>query len=99
MDRKILHPVKRYLEHYKSYLLVREVKWTIHNTLKQFREPKGFSLIPERPVRGNVLFSSRPAFDVLLAPGHPIPNTQTNYWHSMGMAKTFLDLGYRVDGI
>src|SRR2546422_6609867 len=100
MDRRILRPVKTYFERYKSYLLAREVKWTIYNTFKTFREPKVFSLIPERLVRGNVLFSSRPAFDVLsAAPGHPIPNTHTNYWHSMAMAKTFLDLGYRVDVI
>ncbi|MCP5007511.1 MAG: glycosyltransferase [Planctomycetes bacterium] len=35
----------------------------------------------------------------ILEPGSPIPNKHTNYWQSVRMAKTFVELGYEVDVI
>src|SRR5262245_39153505 len=100
MRTRLLSYMKGYLEKYKLYLLAREVKWSIQYTLKQFNELGSFSLRPEKSNKKNILFSYPPAFTVFsLGRGQAIPNTHTNYWFSVQMAKTFLDLGYCVDVI
>ena len=56
------------------------------------------SMPPAGESRGNVLFSYR-IEGFLLPVGHPVLNTHTNYWRSVQMARTFLELGYTVDVI
>jgi glycosyltransferase involved in cell wall biosynthesis len=56
------------------------------------------SLRPAGPACGNVLFSYR-IEGFLLPREHPVLKTHTNYWRSLQMAQTFLDLGYAVDVI
>lgn len=56
------------------------------------------SLMPETKSQGNVLLSYI-LEPFLLKPGEPIPHSHTNYWESLQIAKTFLDLGYCVDAI
>jgi glycosyltransferase involved in cell wall biosynthesis len=98
-DRLLAHAKTR-LDKFKPYILAKEVKWSIQGCLKRLKEPTVVYLAPDRASRGNVLFSYKQAFEAfLLEPGQPIPNTHTNYWASMQMAKTFLDLGYCVDVI
>jgi hypothetical protein len=95
--------VKRYLERYKLYQVAREIKWCLHRSLKEADntdriDRRVVSLKPDGPSRGNVLLSY--ILDpFLLKPNEPIPHSHTNYWESMEMAKTFLDLGYSVDAI
>ncbi len=61
-------------------------------------EAKVVSLAPAGPERGSVLFSYVLA-PFLLPPGAPIPGWHTHFWESLQMARTFVDLGYRVDAI
>jgi len=97
---RLLPRVKGRLEKSRPYILVRDVKWAIQQSLERQHEPTVVSLTPDRPIQGNVLLSYKQAFEgFLLRPGQPTLNTHTNYWYSMQMAKTFLDLGYGVDVI
>jgi glycosyltransferase involved in cell wall biosynthesis len=59
---------------------------------------KFISLKPDAISCGNVLLSYILEPFVLKA-GQSLPNTHTNYWESLQMARTFLDLGYAVDVI
>src|SRR5262249_48406885 len=100
MPDRLLSQLKRRLEKYRPYILAKEVKWAIQGSLKRLNEPTVVSLTPDQPIRGNVLFSYKQAFEgFLLSPGQPVPNTHTNYWYSMQMVRTFLGLGYGVDVI
>jgi glycosyltransferase involved in cell wall biosynthesis len=56
------------------------------------------SLAPEKTSKGQVLLSWL-IEPFLLKPGEPIPNSHTQYWECLQMARTFLDLGYSVDVI
>jgi glycosyltransferase involved in cell wall biosynthesis len=56
------------------------------------------SLEPEKSLQGHVLLSYQ-IRGFLLSSGQPIPMDHHNYWVSLQMAKTFLDLGYGVDVI
>lgn len=56
------------------------------------------SLEPERQARENVLLSLW-IEPFLLKNGESVPNSHAHYWRSLQMARTFLDLGYRVDVI
>ena len=56
------------------------------------------SLQPQGTPRGNVLL----AYVIepfLLKEGEAVPNSHTNFWESLQMAQTFLELGYAVDVI
>jgi len=61
-------------------------------------ENRFVSLKSEEGNRGDVLLSYviKP---FLFRKGEPIPNDHTNYWESLQIARTFLDLGYNVDVI
>ena len=92
--------MKMHVEKFKLYSLAKEVKWFIEGFFKKLYEPTVVHLAPDQDNRGNVLLSYKQAFEgFLLEPGQSIPNTHTNYWASMQMAKTFLNLGYSVDVI
>lgn len=56
------------------------------------------SLKPGKNAIGNVLLSYilQP---FLLKDGEPFPNTHNNYWRSLHISQTFLELGYSVDVI
>src|SRR5215831_16048120 len=106
---------KGYLQEYRAYILLRTLNETIEGCHGDyFDEQRIVSLAPKSPVQGNVLFSYGPArqhvirgsgamrawADALQATDSPrIPNIHTNYWASIAMARTFLDLGYHVDVI
>jgi glycosyltransferase involved in cell wall biosynthesis len=101
MAGDFLRTIKRRLEHYKSYLVARELKWAFEKSLKPELKGPDFrvaSLKPEGTPQGNVLISYviDPFF---LADGQPVNNTHSHYWESLQMAKTFLELGYCVDVI
>lgn len=92
--------VKRYLDRYRLYRFAREIKRCLHRSLKEVDniDRRVVSLKPECPSRGNVLLSYI-LEPFLLKPNEPIPHSHTNYWESMQIAKTFLELGYSVDAI
>lgn len=54
------------------------------------------SIKPENCNKGNVLLSYR-VEPFLLKPGESISNSHTNYWESLQIARTFLDMGFSVD--
>lgn len=64
----------------------------------QIKERELATLSPPGGSKGNVLISYilEPFF---LKPGEPLPHSHTNYWESLQIAKTFLELGYSVDVI
>jgi glycosyltransferase involved in cell wall biosynthesis len=58
------------------------------------------TLRPEKKSQGNVLLSYGPLGKIeyfLEKQDDPITNTHTNYWESLQIAKTFLNLDYTVD--
>ncbi len=56
------------------------------------------TLEPEGAARGEVLFSY--IIDPFLLPaGRPLPYSHTHFWESWTMARTFADLGFRVDAV
>ncbi len=85
---------------HKLYSLARRAKRHLRRKLRQLTDPyqKVVSLKPRTTSRGDVLLSY--ILDPFrLPPGQSIPNTHSNYWESVLMARTFLDLGYSVDAI
>jgi glycosyltransferase involved in cell wall biosynthesis len=68
-------------------------KW--HRRLARVDE-RIVTLEPEGEAKGDVLVSY--ILDaLLLREGEPIPHSHTNFWESLQIARTFVDLGYRVD--
>jgi glycosyltransferase involved in cell wall biosynthesis len=100
VQNRFLSHLKGHLGKYRLYIIARELKWAIQDSPKQFDLLKVFSLTPEHPSQGHVLFSYKQASQaLLLKSSQPTPNTHTNYWGSLQMIKTFLNLGYCVDAI
>ena len=88
------------LKHYPLGILASEFKSFLINTPREMASLKRsfVSLKPEKPTIGNVLLCySNQAF--FLKRGEPFPKDHTNRWESWQIARTFLDLGYRVDVI
>jgi glycosyltransferase involved in cell wall biosynthesis len=85
---------------HKLYLLARKVKRHVRAKLRQLTDPyqKVVSLKPPTNSRGDVLLSYL-LNPFLLPPGQSIPNTHSNHWESVLMARTFLELNYSVDVI
>jgi glycosyltransferase involved in cell wall biosynthesis len=83
------------MQNFWPYVVAREIKRILtDNTDNQ----KFVSLSPQGASRGNILFSY--IIDgFFLKPGQPVPNTHTNIWESIAIAKIFLDLGFSVDVI
>jgi glycosyltransferase involved in cell wall biosynthesis len=100
MQGKFVFKLKCYLKNYRLGMLVSEIENFVLNTPTEINqlERRFTSVKPRKPIRGNVLLSyvNKPFF---LKPGDAIPNDHSNYWESRQIAKTFLDLGYRVDVI
>lgn len=61
-------------------------------------DEKVVSLKPRNNSKGNVLLSYR-LEPFVTEPGEPFLSSHTNYWRSLQMARTFLELGYCVDVI
>ena len=83
-----------------AYMFLAGLKWFLKAKIRELDSPdrKVVSLRPVKPSQGNVLVSYviRP---FLSKPDEPIPIDHTNYWESLQIAKTFLELGYCVDVI
>src|SRR4030042_3800291 len=56
------------------------------------------SLFPEKSMKGSVLLSYL-VDPFLVAENDLLFNKHTNYWECLQIAKTFLNMGYRVDVI
>src|SRR5436190_22256571 len=101
MNRKeyLLYNLKRYLEPYKAYHFVRDIKTSFKKILSDDpNRRKIIHLKPGRTPRGSVLLSYLVA-PFLSRPGrHPL-HSHSNEWKPLLMARTFLDLGYSVDDI
>jgi len=100
LQSKLLMKIKGHLQKYRLYILAREIKWILEKHLKTVSDlhERVVSLKPEGPSKGNVLISYiSDAF--YLRPGEPMPNSHTNYWEAVQIARTYLDLGYSVDVI
>lgn len=86
-----------------AYAVARDIRHCItrvRNEMKERGAPvnRVISLSPKGTSRGRVLFSYI-IHGFLLKPGEPIQNSHTNYWQSVKMAETFVELGYEVDVI
>jgi hypothetical protein len=95
-----LRSARRRLQAYAPYVMARELKWCVESRMSQRGQLQSqvASLTPEKSPVGDVLLSYRiEAF--LLKPGESVPNSHTNYWESLQIARTFVDLGYSVDVI
>ena len=91
--------LKHYLRNYKPYIVASEIKAVLKEHLRGANNHfETISLKPEKPSRGNVLFSYvTDAFT--LSPGQTVPISHTAYWEALQMAKTYLEFGYCVDVI
>lgn len=86
--------------HLAPDFLVSEVQRIAKKWWRRLRrvDQRVVTLEPRGEVRGDVLFSY--IIDpFLIADGQPVPYSHTHFWESMTMARTFVDLGYRVDAI
>jgi hypothetical protein len=79
-------------------VLASDFKWFLITAPKEMTSLRRrfISLKPENATKGNVLlcYANRAFY---LKPGESFPKNHTNEWESWQIAKTFLDLGYRVD--
>jgi len=88
--------IKRRLQDYRLYRLVREITWTIKKYSTSNPVEKIVNLKPSGPSKGDVLLArANDAF--LLKPGEPFPTTHQLFWEAYQQAMVFLDLGYAVD--
>jgi glycosyltransferase involved in cell wall biosynthesis len=101
MAGNFLRTIRRRLEHWKPYVVAREMKWVLEQNLRP--EPLGperrvVSLKPKGVARGTALLSY--IIDPLLLPqGQSISNSHSHHWESLQIASTLLDLGFCVDVI
>ncbi len=92
--------IKSLLETKKSYILARDLKWAVEKSFRHVRaiDRRVASLSPNNNPRGFALLSYiLDAF--FLKQGQPIPITHTNFWASLQIAKTLVEMGYHVDVI
>lgn len=92
--------LRRRFSRFKAYRVVRAIYWRLPQIVQETErgDSEVTSLLPEALPRGTVLLSHIRG-DFLNNPDRPIPNTHTNFWTALEMARTFLELGYRVDVI
>ncbi len=92
--------LRRRFTRFKVYRVARAIYWRLPQIVQEAEQGDSevTSLLPEGSPRGTVLLSHIRG-DFLNNPDRPIPNTHTNLWVALDMAKTFLELGYRVDVI
>ena len=95
--------MKRHLQKYKVYRGAIAVAGYLQYRLNFGRNRRVVSLTPGKPSQGNVLLSYYVS-PFLRKPGRTVPHSDISYWHPnywecLQMGRTFLDLGYAVDGI
>lgn len=94
----MLKRLRRYLQRYQWYLWIRElvpavcgVRWQFHGGV--------ISLHAAGNPLGNVLISYDNGGLLCKMQGKPIPTSHPQYYKTMVMAQTFVDIGYDVDVI
>jgi len=92
--------LRRRFTKFKIYRVARAIYWRLPQIVEEAErgDSEVTSLLPEGPPRGTVLLSHIRG-EFLSHPDQPVPNTHTNFWTALDIAKTFLELGYRVDVI
>jgi glycosyltransferase involved in cell wall biosynthesis len=97
---KFLGAIKHRLRNTRPYQLAREVRHAFDRERKHREDPnaKVVSLKPQNPSGKDVLLSY--IIDpFLLQPDESVSTTHTHDWESLEIARTFLEMGYRVDVI
>jgi glycosyltransferase involved in cell wall biosynthesis len=94
----IVARLKRYLQRFELYLFLREAMALLLHTKKQFYGGVISLTVGGRP-RGNVLVSYANQGLILMRRGLPVPTSHEQYWKTIAMAQTFIDLGFNVDVI
>ena len=90
--------LKRYLQRFETYLFLREAIASLAYTKKQFYGGV-ISLKANGHARGNVLICYANQGLIMMSRGLPVPTSHEQYWKTIAMAQTFVDLGYHVDVI
>lgn len=94
----MLDDFKRYLQRFQLYLLARETVASLGNIRKAFHGGVTCLKALGRP-RGNVLISYANQGLLMMKRGLAVPTSHEQYWKTIAMAQTFIDLGYNVDVI
>lgn len=94
----MLGSLKRYLQRFELYLFLREAMASLAYTKKQFYGGV-VSIGVNGHARGTVLISYANQGLILMRRGLPVPTSHEQYWKTIAMAQTFIDLGYNVDVI
>jgi glycosyltransferase involved in cell wall biosynthesis len=94
----VIARLKRYLQRFELYLFLREAWTSLVYTKKQFYGGV-VSLKVNGGARGNVLVSYANQGLIMMRRGLPVPTSHEQYWKTIAMAQTFLDLGFNVDVI
>jgi glycosyltransferase involved in cell wall biosynthesis len=90
--------LKAYLQRFDLYIFLREAVASLGHVKKQLYGGV-ISLTLKGRARGNVLISYANQGLIMMQRGMPVPTTHEQYWKTIAMAQTFLDLGYNVDVI
>ena len=94
----LLKRLRRYFQRYQIYLLLRELIGMIRSLRRQFHGGVIPLHAPGMP-KGNVLVSYDNQGLVCKMRGEAIPTSHPQYFKTIAMAQTFVDLGYDVDVI
>jgi glycosyltransferase involved in cell wall biosynthesis len=94
----VIARLKRYLQRFELYLFLREALASLAHTRKQFYGGV-ISLQVSGRAKGNVLVSYANQGLIMMRRGLPVPTSHEQYWKTIAMAQTFIDLGYNVDVI
>lgn len=89
---------KRFLQRFQVYLVAREVLASLGNIRKIFHGGVTCLRTPGR-ARGNVLVSYANQGLLMMKRGLAVPTSHEQYWKTIAMAQTFIDLGFNVDVI
>jgi glycosyltransferase involved in cell wall biosynthesis len=81
-----------------AYLVAREIKRAAQKAIDEHTSPANrvIALAAGTAAHGTALLCYQ-IEPFLVEPGQPQPQSHSNYWASLEMARTFLDLGYNVD--
>ncbi len=90
--------LKRYLRRFELYLFFREAIASLAYTKKQFYGGV-VSLKANGLARGNALICYANQGLIMMRRGLPVPTSHEQYWKTIAMAQTFVDLAYNVDVI
>ena len=94
----MLKQMRRYLQRYQWYLWMRELVPALCGVRRQFHGGV-VSLHAAGNPHGNVLVSYDNGGLLSKMRGQPIPTSHPQYYKTMVMAQTFVEIGYDVDVI